>query len=76
MWTYIIKDNKAAAKAAALFKKINWHYNIFTRVAGDSIHPFRVLAEGGDIMSTYEEMQIILTFALLVVAILTYTHKK
>ena len=34
MWTYIIKDNKAVAKAAALFKKINWHYNIFTRVVG------------------------------------------
>ena len=27
-------------------------------------------------MSTYEELQIILTTALLIVAILTYTHKK
>ena len=55
---------------------IHLQHNIFTRAAGDSIHQFRVLAKGGDIMSTYEEMQIILTFALLVVAILTYTHKK
>ena len=34
------------------------------------------LRKGVIIMSTYEEMQILLTFALLVVAILTYTHKK
>nr|DAL59362.1 MAG TPA_asm: Putative Holin-like Toxin (Hol-Tox) [Caudoviricetes sp.] len=34
------------------------------------------LPERSDIMSTYEELQIILTTALLIVAILTYTHKK
>ena len=28
------------------------------------------------IMSTYEEFMILLTFALLIVAILNYTHKK
>ena len=34
------------------------------------------LPEGSDFMSTYEELQIILTTALLIVAILTYTYKK
>jgi hypothetical protein len=34
------------------------------------------LAEGGGLMSTYEELQIILTFALLVVAILNLKNKK
>ena len=34
------------------------------------------LPERSDFMSTYEELQIILTTALLIVAILTYTHKK
>ena len=34
------------------------------------------LTERMIIMSTYEELQIILTTALLIVAILTYTHKK
>lgn len=34
------------------------------------------LTERVIIMSTYEELQIILDVALLIVAILTYTHKK
>lgn len=34
------------------------------------------LTERVIIMSTYEELQIILNIALLIVAILTYTHKK
>lgn len=38
---------------------------------------FRVLTEGGDsFMSTYEEFMIILTTAMLIVAILNYTHKE
>ena len=38
--------------------------------------PVPSLAERGGIMSTYEEFMVILTVALLIVAILTYTHKK
>ena len=50
---------------------------MLTRAAGGRA-PTRseILRKGVVIMSTYEEMQILLTFALLVVAILTYTHKK
>nr|DAY65496.1 MAG TPA: Putative Holin-like Toxin (Hol-Tox) [Caudoviricetes sp.] len=40
------------------------------------LHPFRVLRKVVVIMSTYEELQIVLTTALLIVAILTYAHKK
>jgi hypothetical protein len=32
--------------------------------------------EGEMLMSTYEEFMVLVTFALLVVAILDYTHKK
>ena len=39
-------------------------------------YPFRVLWEGEMLMSTYEEMQIMLTVALLVVAILNLKNKK
>lgn len=51
--------------------------NVFTRVAGGrapthSENP----VEGVVIMSTYEELSLIISIALLVVAILNYTHKK
>ena len=40
-------------------------------------YPFRVLSEGGIFMSTYEEFMVILTVAVLIVAILDYVnHKK
>ena len=50
---------------------------VFTRVAGGrapthSENP----VEGVVIMSTYEELSLIISTALLVVAILNYTHKK
>lgn len=43
---------------------------------GDVLPPVPSLAEGVVLMSTYEEFQIILTTALLIIAILNYTHKK
>ena len=43
---------------------------------GDVLLSNLSLTERVIIMSTYEELQIILTTALLIVAILTYTHKK
>lgn len=43
---------------------------------GDVFSPDPSSAEGVIIMSTYEEMQIILTIALLVVAILNLKNKK
>ena len=39
------------------------------------LHPFRACAEVV-LMSTYEELQLVVSVALLIVAILTYTHKK
>ncbi len=43
---------------------------------GDVLSPVSSLAEGGIIMSTYEEFMVILTTALLVVAILNLKNKK
>ena len=43
---------------------------------GDVLLPDLSLTERVIIMSTYEELQIILSTAILIVAILTYTHKK
>lgn len=42
----------------------------------DVLHSFRVLRKGVVFMSTYEEFMISLTTALLIVSVLTYTHKK
>ena len=42
---------------------------------GDELHPFRACSEVVP-MSTYEELQLIVSVALLIVAILTYTNKK
>ena len=42
---------------------------------GDVLSSKLSLTERMMLMSTYEELQIILTTALLIVAILTYTHK-
>ena len=51
--------------------------NILTRAAGGRA-PARseILRKGVVIMSTYEELQLITSVAMLIVAILTYTHKK
>ena len=43
---------------------------------GDVLSPVPSLAEGGMLMSTYEEIMILLTFALLIVAILSIENKK
>ena len=43
---------------------------------GDVLSSDLSLAERIIIMSTYEELQIIISVALLIVAILTYTYKK
>ncbi len=43
---------------------------------GDVLSPDPSSAEGVIIMSTYEEMQIMLTMALLIVAILNLKSKK
>ena len=47
-----------------------------TGLPGDVLLSVLSLTERVIIMSTYEELQIILSTAILIVAILTYTHKK
>ena len=42
---------------------------------GDVLHPFRACRRWC-YMSTYEELQLIVSVAVLIVAILNYTHKK
>ena len=49
---------------------------MLTRIAGGRAFTRSEPAEGGDIMSTYEELSLIVTVALLIVEILNYTHKK
>ena len=52
-------------------------YNILDRAASRAAAvPALSLEREGCLMSTYEELQLITSVALLVVAILTYTHKK
>ena len=48
---------------------------MLNRVAGGRAAPVPSLSEVV-LMSTYEELQLIISVALLIVAILTYTHKK
>lgn len=48
----------------------------FPRQLEDVFSPDPVFVEEVKFMSTYEELQLITSIALLVVAILTYTHKK
>ena len=51
--------------------------NILTKAAGRAAVVLRLsLAQEGMSMSTYEELQIIISIALLIIAILTYTHRK
>ena len=62
-----------------LSHKNNQHHDniiYLTGQPGDVLLPDPSSAEGVIIMSTYEEMQIILTIALLVVAILNLKNKK
>ena len=47
----------------------------FNREAGDVLHPLRACLEEV-LMSTYEELNLIISIALLIVAILNFTHKK
>ena len=51
--------------------------NAFNRIAGGRV-PTRSEnpVEGVVIMSTYEELSLIVSIALLIIAILNYTHKK
>lgn len=50
---------------------------MFHRAAGGRARPIRVLRKGVVFMSTYEEFMVILTAAILIVAILEYAdHKK
>ena len=50
-------------------------YSIFNREAGGRAAPVRACSEVV-LMSTYEELQLIVSVAVLIVAILDYTHKK
>ncbi|WP_415983065.1 hypothetical protein, partial [Anaerostipes caccae] len=53
------------------------NYNILLREVGRRpSHPFRALRKGVVFMSTYEEFMVIINMALLIVAILSFTHKK
>ena len=46
------------------------------RQPGDVLPPAPSLVGGVVIMSTYEELSLIVSIALLIIAILNYTHKK
>ena len=50
-------------------------YNIFNRETGGRAAPVPSLSEVV-LMSTYEELQLIVSVAMLIIAILSYTHKK
>jgi hypothetical protein len=50
-------------------------YSVFNRKAGGRAAPVPSLSEVV-LMSTYEELVLIVNTALLIVAILNYTHKK
>lgn len=49
--------------------------NILNRGAGGRAAPVPSLSEVV-LMSTYEELQLIVSVAMLIIAILSYTHKK
>ena len=49
---------------------------MFNQATERAFSPASSLVEGVVIMSTYEELQIIISVALLIVAILTYANKK
>ena len=49
---------------------------MFNQATERAFSPASSLVEGVVIMSTYEELSLIISIALLVVAILNYTHKK
>ena len=49
---------------------------MLTRGAGGRAAPVLACQKGVIIMSTYEELSLIVSIALLIVAILSYTHKK
>lgn len=54
---------------------IFFQYNTFNREVGGRAAPAPSLSEVV-LMSTYEELQLIVSVAVLIVAILNYTHKK
>lgn len=51
------------------------HYNMLNRVAGGAIPSDLSLTERVVLMSTYEEFMVMLTFGLLIVAILNLKNK-
>ena len=54
-----------------------WQYNILTQGAGGRALTYsETLRKAVIIMSTYEELSLIVSVALLIVAILNFTHKK
>ena len=61
-----------------MFWRTNFPKFLSTFNTGERAAPpaFRVLRKGVVFMSTYEEFMVILTAALLIVAILNFTHKK
>lgn len=62
-------------RAAQIWAPIPWQYNMLTRGAGGRAAPVPSLSEVVP-MSTYEELSLIVSVALLIVAILNLTHKK
>ena len=62
-------------KRQEIIAELSWQYNILTREAGGRAAPVPSLSEVV-LMSTYEELQLIVSVAMLIVAILSYAHKK
>ena len=77
----IFADKDSGRTSGILFisnlSLIIMNHNMLTRAAGGRA-PTRsiTLRKGVVMMSTYEELQLIVSVAVLIVAILTYTHKK
>ena len=71
--TKIKKSSRHSPELPGLHNRIIY---LPRQLGGTAFHSFRSLAEGVVLMSTYEELSLIVSIALLIVSILNFTHKK
>ena len=75
--SYQLLFNSIEVFYSLLYNHKHHLYNILTRAAGGrALTRSETLRKVVIIMSTYEELQLIVSVAVLIVAILTYVHKK
>lgn len=70
-----IAQSKKPPKFRHLQDTVEYNIICLPGEPGDELHPFRACSEVVP-MSTYEELSLIVSVALLIVTILNYTHKK